>query len=164
MGHTGCERSRRGLSAIRTVDGTRRSTNPSNGDPVTLSTRPAQTSVPSMLSPGATEPFAMQDVICGSKRTLRLAGELDLVTAPLLEAALRLVLAAPAVSVIELDLSRVTFMDSSGLRSVLLARDLCAQGLRDFQLVPGPSQVQRLFEITGTLGLLTSADQGAGRS
>jgi anti-anti-sigma factor len=53
-----------------------------------------------------------------------------------------------------LDLSELTFMDSNGLRTVLLAKELCDQRGCEFLLVPGPPQIQRLFEVTGMLGRL----------
>jgi anti-anti-sigma factor len=46
-----------------------------------------------------------------------------------------------------LDLSRLTFMGSTGLRLILLARDVCKVRGMAFALIPGPSQVQRVFEV-----------------
>ena len=53
-----------------------------------------------------------------------------------------------------LDLRRVSFLDSDGLR---LALDLHAAASGDgfeLELVPGPPHVQRVFEVTGTLDAL----------
>jgi anti-anti-sigma factor len=52
-----------------------------------------------------------------------------------------------------LDLRAVTFIDSTGLRTVIEAQKATrARGI-DFALVPGPPGVQRLFELTGTSDL-----------
>lgn len=77
-------------------------------------------------------------------------GELDMAATPQLEQAIRALLHAGAVHLI-IDLRGVSFIDSSGLH---LALDLDAaardDGLR-LELLPGPPQVQRIFELTGTL-------------
>ncbi len=86
----------------------------------------------------------------GARHTLALIGELDMASAPALETALRRICSYGAEA-IALDLSGLTFMDSTGLRVMLLGKDLCQRHGCDFQLVRGPAQVQRLFEITGLL-------------
>ena len=79
---------------------------------------------------------------------LRLLGELDLGSAKELEAALRDAEAQASESVV-VDLSRLDFIDSTGLSALVAAdRRLRETGLR-LALVPGPRPVQRVFEITG---------------
>ena len=78
---------------------------------------------------------------------LRVVGELDLVTEPELVAALAAVTAPPT----RIDLSGLSFMDSTGLRALLdAAREY--PGLQ----ISGPLQppVQRLLELTQTLTIL----------
>jgi anti-sigma B factor antagonist len=76
-----------------------------------------------------------------------LGGELDLCTAPRLAEALSQVTAGAALVI--LDLSGLTFVDSTGLQVILNARaQLSAAGGR-LVLVPGGPQVRRIFEITG---------------
>ena len=60
-------------------------------------------------------------------------------------------LCGEGVSAVEFDLSRLTFMDSTGLRVVLLAKELCDRHSCEFLVIPGPAQIQRLFEVTGIL-------------
>jgi anti-anti-sigma factor len=48
-----------------------------------------------------------------------------------------------------LDLSGVTFMDSSGVHGVCEVNDRCAQQTIELMIIPGPRPVQRLFEICG---------------
>jgi anti-sigma B factor antagonist len=80
-------------------------------------------------------------------------GELDLASAPQLEELLRRELAAAGT--VTLDLSRVTFMDSSGLRVIItVLRDANANGTRLRVAGSMLPQLQRLIEITGLQGLL----------
>jgi anti-sigma B factor antagonist len=92
--------------------------------------------------------FEMQTVAAGSSRTLILTGEVDLLTAPHVESAIRELCAAGTTEVV-LDLRKVTFMDSTGLRATVCAQKLCDEHGFDFSLIKGQAQVQRLFEIAG---------------
>lgn len=77
-----------------------------------------------------------------------LEGEIDLSTAP--EAERRIGDAEsrePGKLVV--DLRRVTFMDSSGLRLLLTAHRRAEQAGREFALVRGAASVDRLLEVTG---------------
>jgi anti-sigma B factor antagonist len=75
-------------------------------------------------------------------------GEIDLATAPELDARLR-ELHQSGFDRLLLDLRHVTFMDSTGLRLLLNWDAAARQNGLTFQIVPGPPLVQRLFEITG---------------
>jgi anti-anti-sigma factor len=48
-----------------------------------------------------------------------------------------------------LDLSELTFIDSSGLHVIVTAHARLADAGRRLTLVPGCHQVQRIFELTG---------------
>jgi len=86
----------------------------------------------------------------GSRHTLSLQGELDLVTAPELEDTVaEICLNGPQEIV--LDMRHVLFMDSSGLRTVLASMDMCRLRGCEFMLVPGNGACRRLFEITGVI-------------
>ncbi len=78
------------------------------------------------------------------------AGELDLVTAPEVEDIVASLCLAKARE-ITLDLRQVAFMDSSGLRTILAAMDMCRVHGCEFMLIPGNGPCRRLFEITGVL-------------
>ncbi|HEX4435219.1 MAG TPA: STAS domain-containing protein [Solirubrobacteraceae bacterium] len=86
----------------------------------------------------------------GSRERLALSGELDVVTAPALDASVERLLSGRVESLI-LDLRGVTFIDSSGLRTVLTAWDSCREAGREFLLIPGDGACLRLFRITGVL-------------
>lgn len=79
-------------------------------------------------------------------------GDIDLAGGPLLEAA---VLQRENDEPVTIDLAKVTFIDSSGLRSLLGAsRRARARGTSVVLRNPGP-EVVRLLEITGTTGQFT---------
>jgi anti-sigma B factor antagonist len=75
-------------------------------------------------------------------------GELDLVGAPrLLEA-----LPGPGDTPVVIDLGSVGFMDSSGLRSLLEARQRCLDAGRGFALSRPSEAVQRVLELVDLTG------------
>ena len=103
----------------------------------------------------------MEDVVYGGQHILVLEGELDLVSAPNLEAKLRK-LCANGTKEITLDCSKLAFIDSTGVRAVLLANELCVHHGCDFSLTPGTDGVQHVFELTGLLEALPFTANGAG--
>jgi anti-sigma B factor antagonist len=92
----------------------------------------------------------LRDHATGTRHVLELSGELDMASSPALDAAVRQICTG-ATEALTVDLSRLTFMDSTGLRVVLLAKELCEQHGCEFLVTPGPAQIQRLFEVTGIL-------------
>lgn len=88
--------------------------------------------------------------------TVRAVGELDVESAPvLLEQVTELVL--EGLTSLRLDLSAVSFVDSTGLRSILTARELV-----ELTLVQPSFAVQRLLAITG-LSDVFDRDEGRHR-
>jgi anti-sigma B factor antagonist len=85
------------------------------------------------------------------------AGALDMATVPILEAPLRQ-LRDSGVRRLLVDLRRLTFIDSTGLRLVLAYDADSRQDGFAFALIPGSPKVQRVFEITGTLDALPFVD------
>lgn len=79
-----------------------------------------------------------------------LHGELDLSSAPTLETLLR-ELDDTIPGRILIDLRELKFMDSSGLALMIRAQQMALAAGYRLELRPGPNQVQRLFEMTGTL-------------
>lgn len=111
------------------------------------------------LAPQQTRPpFEVQDSVCDGHHTLALSGELDLAEATGLETMITR-LCVDGLKGISLDLSRLAFMDSSGLRAVLHAQQLCREHEYDFLVVPGNGQVLRLFEIAGIIDALPIVDR-----
>jgi anti-anti-sigma factor len=80
----------------------------------------------------------------GATTVIALAGELDLAGTSALEQEL----AAVEGGAVVLDLRGLEFMDSTGLRAIMVAaRDAERDGGR-FALVPGNEPVMRLFDVT----------------
>ena len=88
---------------------------------------------------------------CAGRVTLRVTGEIDMSTAPSVhEAAICAIRLHPTL---DIDLSAVTFMDSSGLHVLLATKkraDIRGGSLR--LLHPTPA-VMRVLEVTGVDGL-----------
>jgi anti-sigma B factor antagonist len=75
-------------------------------------------------------------------------GELDMSGATILEAELDRLAAEPELGAVVLDLRGLEFMDSSGLRLVVLADMQAREAGRRFSLIRGGETVHRVFEIT----------------
>jgi anti-sigma B factor antagonist len=76
-----------------------------------------------------------------------LVGELDLSTVAKVQEELRRVEASsPAMLVV--DLSKLTFLDSTGLRCIVTADERARAEGRRIVIVRGPDAVQRVFAIT----------------
>jgi anti-anti-sigma factor len=84
----------------------------------------------------------------GTVAVIAPTGELDLSGAALLEDELGRLAAEPELSAVVLDLRRLEFMDSSGLRLVVLADMRAREAGRRFSLIKGSETVHRVFEIT----------------
>src|SRR4051812_32264685 len=82
----------------------------------------------------------------GDRLRIATAGELDLTTAPDLEAALET--GAPYTA-LELDLTGLTFIDSSGLRLLLSERDRAKRDGSLFTISNATGPVARVFAISG---------------
>lgn len=92
--------------------------------------------------------FSIEHETRDGRAVVRLHGDLDIAAAPELAQAL---LAAEATDAHEicLDLSGLRFMDSTGLVEILKANARSRQDSSRLTIIRGPSQIQRLFEMTG---------------
>ncbi|BEL12992.1 anti-sigma factor antagonist BldG [Actinoplanes sichuanensis] len=82
-----------------------------------------------------------------------IAGEIDMATAPQVTDAARDAVTSGAREV-RLDLAEVTFLDSTGIRTLLFAqRDAAEQGVL-LRVVDAHHRVLRVLEITGALETL----------
>ena len=93
----------------------------------------------------------------GDTVTLLLAGELDIATAGRVEALLTGAEAGDARQIV-LDLSGLTFMDSTGVRLVLAAHIRSREDSGRLALVRGPDAVHRVFELSGVAETLPFID------
>jgi anti-sigma B factor antagonist len=93
----------------------------------------------------------------GETHIVELLGELDIAGAPQLEAELLAVEATDAEAIV-VDLSSLEFIDSTGIRMLLMAADRCSDARR-MTILRGPKQVHRVFEITDLVSRLPFADE-----
>jgi anti-anti-sigma factor len=94
--------------------------------------------------------FSFEAVTTGDVHVVTLRGELDVANAERVQRALE---DADASSVV-VDLSALTFIDSSGLTALVHAHNKLTGRGRGFKLVGATGSVQRVFEITGLSRLL----------
>jgi anti-sigma B factor antagonist len=83
----------------------------------------------------------------GERIVLRLDGELDLASVPALEDAMTEETLDGMAEVV-LDLRGLEFIDSTGLRAILLQDKRSTERGQTFALVRGSEQVQRLLDLT----------------
>jgi anti-sigma B factor antagonist len=96
----------------------------------------------------------------GTTRLLTLTGELDIASVEHAKRVLRDALLTGSETVV-LDLAGVAFLDLRGVDLVLDATKLAAAEAVRLVIVPGPPQVQRVFELAGVLSALPFARSGA---
>jgi anti-sigma B factor antagonist len=84
----------------------------------------------------------------GAWPVLKVTGEVDIETSPVLEEELRSVL-DQGVSSVEVDLGEVTFLDSTGLSVLISALKRCRGAGGDLRLRRPQPNVRRVLEITG---------------
>ena len=104
------------------------------------------------MSESKSSPVDISVERAGAAATIAVSGEVDLESSAILNDALN---AVRDCSEVHLDLTNVEYMDSTGLRVVLVARDQFAEGGGLLDVVAASSIVTRLIEITGIDGLLT---------
>ena len=109
--------------------------------------------------------ISVQDHAEGDRHTVSLAGELDLATVPELVAAVYALLAQGARGIV-LDIGALTFINSTGIRSILSVRELCELHECEFAVTLAQEPVQRVFKIAGLEDALPfpASRNGAGRS
>ncbi len=90
---------------------------------------------------------------------IEVSGEVDLATARMVEQELRR--AEESCDLIALDLSKTSFMDSTGLHMLIAANDrLRGRGGR-FVVIQGPAQIRRLLILTRLADHLELIDDAA---
>ena len=92
--------------------------------------------------------LSFQTTIAGDRAVITLQGELDVAGSGLLESELDRILADHSPTTIVLDLSGLDFMDSTGLRLVVLSDAKAREGGWQLELRRGNESVHRVFEIT----------------
>ena len=93
----------------------------------------------------------------GGDAVIRLAGDLELATAALVESEVERASATDCERIV-FDLRGLRFLDSTGIRALLEARDRCRADGRSFALLLEPGGVRRTLEICGLLDMLDHDD------
>jgi anti-sigma B factor antagonist len=92
-------------------------------------------------------------------RTLALAGEPDMATAPqLTEAVVRVCAEGPEQLL--LDLRALRFVDTTGLRALLSASEVCERHQCRLILTRALPSIERMFEVTGAVEVLPFMARG----
>lgn len=86
--------------------------------------------------------------------SLAVSGELDMASSAMLAEAVRDAVADQPTR-LTIDMSRVTFVDSSGLRVLVLGRELALERTVAFQNDSPQKGVRRVLEVTGVLSYLS---------
>lgn len=105
--------------------------------------------------------LSFQTTVTGNTAVIALSGELDVAGAALLEHELERIVADHEASNLVLDLSGLEFMDSTGLRMMVLADERAKAEDRTLSIVRGRPEVQRVFTITRMEERLRFVDSAA---
>lgn len=105
--------------------------------------------VPAVVSArGDTEGFSVHGAREGPLHRLTPVGELDLATAPILEREFHVVHPDQTVEMVVVDLTRLTFMDSSGINLIARLNTLCERNDR-LRVINGSPAAQRAIDLSG---------------
>ena len=105
----------------------------------------------------------LQPTTLAGTRGIALRGELDLTGAPRIEEHVQSALLHSEGAFV-LDLSELSFMDSSGVNALLRARSLLGRERRELVVVCPPGPVRRVLEVIGVIDMLApfaSRDEAA---
>jgi anti-sigma B factor antagonist len=94
------------------------------------------------------QPFAVSQEQRGALPLLRVRGELDIYTAPRLKEAIIAAL-GPERSFLAIDLSGVSFLDSTGSQVLMSAKQRTAERGGELYIIGAQRQVLRLFHLVG---------------
>ena len=98
-----------------------------------------------MITPGL---LSVRETSEGGVHRLTPIGELDLATAPLLESAFNAVFRDDDAEMIVVDLTELSFMDSTGIHLLMRMHGACADVDR-LRVINGSRAVERMLDLTG---------------
>lgn len=127
-------------------------TGPTEGPPPGGSLEPVETAV---VEPGSL--LEVRRETTGSTVAVVLRGELDITTLPRAEEEVQAA-AQDRPATLVIDLSRLDFVDSSGIRLVLLADERARTAGRALAVRLGTGPARRVFDLLGLLDRLTVLD------
>lgn len=94
----------------------------------------------------------------GDRARAELTGDFDMAATFTVEPALERALDEPGLDALELDLSRLRFIDSTGIGVLLRLAGEAERRDVDLTITPAPPEVQRVFEVTGVRDALPFTD------
>jgi anti-anti-sigma factor len=92
--------------------------------------------------------FDVEELVEGDTYRLVLRGELDLASAPLLREAMTRACDSEASEVL-VDIRRLEFIDSTGLRELLAGEVACRRSGSAFRVTRATPRIERVFELAG---------------
>jgi anti-anti-sigma factor len=105
--------------------------------------------------------FGVQVIRNGPATQIVPSGELDIATTPALEQAIKEATAEPGAALV-LDLRELTFMDSTGLRTLAQTNARAEDEGFELAIWRGSRQIERVLEISGLGALLPLEDAPPG--
>ena len=111
---------------------------------------------------GTPEHFTVATEPDGEDAVVRLSGELDMAGAFLLEPRLDAIAAQPPRGGVVFDLRGLTFVDSTGIATLMAGQQRLADGGVPTRFYRGSDDVQRIFAVAGVDELLPFEDAPAG--
>lgn len=101
------------------------------------------------ISRSSGQPFGISVTADRAGAVVALTGELDVVSADVLEREVRTLRLAGSDRIV-VDLRHVEFLDSTGLQVLLSLHNTAKREGHQLILIRGPKQAQLIFELTGT--------------
>jgi anti-anti-sigma factor len=100
---------------------------------------------------------AIDVTVHGETTKAVVAGDFDMQATFTVEPALEGALERPGLSALEVDLSRLRFVDSTGIGVLLRVEAEARERGVALRIVPAPPEVQRIFELSGVVEALPFA-------
>jgi anti-sigma B factor antagonist len=94
----------------------------------------------------------------GDAATVVVAGDVDLASAPSVDAAIEAAIGTAGPMGVVVDLSQVTFLDSSGISALLRGRRLADEGAVAYRVIGAQGLVLTVLEMTGVWPHLSRQD------
>src|SRR5947209_13788014 len=110
--------------------------------------------LPRPARPGSFGQLVVSTEHSGEAAVIVLQGKLDIASERCLEQALERAWATGCAELV-IDLRGPEFIDATGMKALLRAREYMLEHGSRLYLMPGPPGVQRMFQLTGTLELFS---------
>ena len=101
---------------------------------------------------------AIDVTVHGDTTKAAVAGDFDMQATFSVEPALEVALDRPGLSALEVDLSRLRFIDSTGIGVLLRVEAEARERGVALTIRPAPPEVQRIFDVTGVVDALPFRD------